>query len=394
MIRFWTKRGKLLIRIAKRASSHAESLDKNDPFAFKDYVQHVLEQYSDDMLMRIDAYQRQSFDRMPLLPQALPALAQRIYVAGYTASPETHEAVFDQIDLVTASLEKVIQQWGDPAKIGHKRALGSTGTIIENMVHFLMHSVPWNEITEAQRENLIAVSFLRLQYGEDADHPLVPRFEWNTAAHVSVSGWLTAKALSGEDPEDILHEHSMRSVTKGNIDRMLGIGTVPDNMCDYSDEVLTELVKIRQTKIYRFIQRSVIEAGATENTVREVMLFSSILGLAPHEFQITLSLHKYKALSRHYDYTLAPHAVRDQCVALLTVACAMNGVYGSNGLGNEFHKRFNPHHGTLTDERLIQLLLDHPMRADRIATAIRERNVYDFESLEQLSDTVLSEGML
>ena len=127
----------------------------------------------------------------------------------------------------------------------------------------------------------------------------------------------------------------------------------------------------------------------------------------PDAIDLVRTLHSYPLLGKYRDYSLAPQEVQDQCVRLLRVADAMRCHSSDNlerGLrilqDDELDDTRNPSLDSsylLSDERMIQGILDDPAFADRAITVIKERGTSHYDAIVAVlnhEQVALSDGVL
>lgn len=397
---YWTKWRVYLAskRIARRAESYANTgrykKDRKVALVDNSYLKDVRTQYPDDIVLRLDSIQRRSFQRLPLLPERLEGLVKDSFYRNDGPNSEDYNIALDHIERLSTMLHEVEDKWGDASFAGYARAANSALDIILPVAQLCIVSAPWlSAITVDQQRTLLAVSFLRIQRSEDiSEVALKMSYVRSGSVPVNPNQWLHAKALKGGDPGDIIREYEDRAERRMVIGKVFNIFTVPDQLCDYPDDLIDKLLSIRGTRLFSLLFQYHLKEGVPESWVREAIRFGNNIG-SPRdtrqllEFVKILSRHPYSPwLPVFDDYSRAPSPVPEQCEALLSVATA----YGDASQPRDYLGV----NCIIKDERMVQLLIKHPERGDRIATAIRERHIYDFESLEQLSETVLSEGML
>lgn len=169
------------------------------------------------------------------------------------------------------------------------------------------------------------------------------------------------------------------------------LGGVHDHAVHYSDELIHRLADARHTNVYVFRDiAGLIDVEATEAEVSDKLYFLQQTGLDLDDADEAINgLHDYVELPRYTAYSTAPEEVRYQCVALIKVAVALHRVNThpvppSEGNGKQM----------IADKRLIELLLEHPERADMIANSVYERKTNDYTMIQNATSSVISHGML
>lgn len=96
------------------------------------------------------------------------------------------------------------------------------------------------------------------------------------------------------------------------------------------------------------------------------------------------SMHFCEQLPQHDDFSLAPDDVRERCTAFFVV---MNAILQWGTMSDEL-KLLPSEHGSanygpsqLTDGRVVELILNSQNRAYDIASMVKERGAYDFETI-------------
>ena len=170
------------------------------------------------------------------------------------------------------------------------------------------------------------------------------------------------------------------------------LGGVHDYAVHYSDELIHRLADARHTHPYLFRDiAGLIDVEATEAEVSDKLYFLQQTGLDLVDADEAINgLHYYTELPRYTAYSEAPEEVRYQCIALIKTAVALTHV--------NTHPDPPSSKGTwkqvIADKRIIDLLLEHPERADMIATAIYERKTNDFTMIQTATSSVISHGVL
>jgi hypothetical protein len=400
------KRQQAIRRIADRTFRHEAMLRSKGKQAFghsvEDWVKLIDTQYTDEIIHRIDAYQEHSADCYPRLAIDLQRSSKG--TVDHRSPASAFAMRLSWIETLTPILKSVIAKHGDPMESGFINAMDSTSEIINNTLEFLQFMHGDGAVANPeQQEALMAVSFLLIQSGEERVFaPHVDRAKGVALpCQTMTDGWLTIQALTRPTEAAVIAvEYHARMARRSNIASRLGSrpAAVQDHLCDYSDELIDQIVQLRKAHdpIYATLQ-SMFDGGASEASVRDILFFTPLTQMDSRTSSWHIrNLHTYKDLPSYDCYSQAPANVRDQCIALLTATHAVieynqwryqnSDTLPMNTLPmNEF---------ALGDERLVQLLLEHPHRADSIAAAIKERGSLDFDLISTVTADALSEGML
>jgi hypothetical protein len=288
-------------------------------------------------------------------------------------------------------------KYGDPRRDGYQAASDSLAEVAFRIQQELKYTS--RDLTADQEEGLVAAMFLLRQSGGDEFRPtLSPE---NTSTH----RWLTAKIL---DSPDEVEGHIAAFRDRLNRLREIFLELTVTNsrmqdydaLCDYPDELIDRLsaLMMNDFRLWNDLCRYVLTVSKrnSQQTVNEILCF-----MAPFVEEFNLDylsgviprlLRAYKCLPPMEDYSAAPEALREQCEALLLISITRGGT--------KFHGEPEPqtlflnNDNTIRDQRLVDLLMAHPERARLIAKTIKERKIADFESLDQVSNSVLGTGAL
>jgi hypothetical protein len=310
------------------------------------------------------------------------------------------------IETLTIFLKQVENEFGDPTAPNYEAAMGAAESILDCMFDFVLFDelsefVGGSGIRIEQYKPLLAASFLLVQSG----YPEI--FRPGSTAHLNKNvlathheDWLTSRALEDKaNLPDLVIEYCERAERRKIIGAKLSISPdeVRDNMCDYSDETIDLLVEARERNegrepshdLYEVAMNALIDHGSNEATVREALYFAPQLALRAYAAsKFVAVLHGYTQLEQHEDYSIAPQRVRDQCMSLLTVAIEIWGT------GNPSLKESETDGFRLVNNELIEFIMEEPLLAPRIATAITERETVDVETLRIATSDVMSNGAL
>lgn len=305
-----------------------------------------------------------------------------------------------RLKTLAAAIDRVKIKYGDSSKAGYRTAMDSgaeTALAIQTALKYPSRRDSKEVfITPAQEEGLVAVMFLLRQSGGDGFYP---SFD---SEDTSVDRWLTERTLaSPEDVEGNVAAFRSRRDRWREIEAKVSTGGFRmrddnDVLCDYPDELLDRLAQIAEDdfRLWEELERYVItvHGGNSHHTMNEVLHF-----MGPYRTQFNIRylagtipsvLRAYKCLPPMDDYSSAP-GVRDQCEALLRIS-----ITSSMKLRGGDQSRFLNDDRTIKDQRLIDLLMVHPERAEEIANVIEERQTADFDLINDITSSVMGEGML
>jgi hypothetical protein len=299
-----------------------------------------------------------------------------------------------RIRSIAAAFERVKAKYGDPSRDGYQGAIDSLAEIAFRIQQEIKCTS--RNLNTAQEEGLVAAMFLLRQSGGDEFLPAL------SPEDASTHRWLTARILdSPDDVENHLAAFHDRMSRLREVFLALTVTNASmqdyDALCDYPDELIDRLAEFMFSDFNRWEDfcRYVLTDNERNNqqAVSEVLCF-----MEPFEdfnmrylsWAIPTILRAYTCLPPMEDYSKAPKALREQCEALLLVSITM----GNTSFLGEPQASLLNNDKTIRDQRLVGLLMTHPERARTIARAIREREVADFESLNQISSGVLWNGAL
>lgn len=392
------KRQQAIRRIADRTFRHEAMLRSKGKQAFghsvDDWTQLIAAQYTDEIILRIDAYQEHSADCYPRIAIDLQRSSKG--TVDHRSPASAFAMRLSWVETLTPILKSVIAKHGDPMESGFVNAMDSTSEIINNTLEFLQFMHGDGAVANPEQQKaLMAVSFLLIQSEEERVFaPHVDRAKGVALpCQTMTDGWLTIQALTRPAEAAVIAvEYHARMARRNDIASRLNVrpASVQDHLCDYSDELIDQIVQLRKSHdpIYYATLQGMFDQGASEASVRDILFFTPLTQMDSRFSGWHIrNLHTYKDLPSYDCYSQAPEAVRDQCIALLTVTHAVIE-YNQNSDAlplNEF---------ALRDERLVQLVLEHPHRADSIAAAIKERGSVDFDLISTVTADALSDGML
>lgn len=306
---------------------------------------------------------------------------------------------------LAATIDQVKTKYGDPSKEHYQRAMNSGAEIAEIIQDSLTSSQDADQaplLTAAQEEGLVAVLFLLRQSGEDESSAI--RFTPNfNPKDTSIHRWTTAKILrSPEDVEGNIAAFRTRVERTAEVGLKSGMEDIHgmyeyDALCDYPDETIDRLAPIRNDdyRLWGGLLRYVVREGHGYQTMNEMLCFMwpllSRFNIWYLVATIPATLRAYKSLPPMDDYSKTADAVRDQYAALLNVTITISGEFLGETAKSE---AFINEDGTIRDQRLIDLLMQHPERGEQIASLIEERQTADFDMISEVASSVIGEGNL
>lgn len=314
---------------------------------------------------------------------------------------EAHSPVYlVRLRTLAAAIDRVKIKYGDPSQDGYQTAMDSGAEIaltIQTALKYTSHNAKSEfQITAAQEECLVAVMFLLRQSGDDDFYP-----SFVTDA-TTVDRWLTARILAApDDAERNAAAFRDRMSRLREIELKLTVKNSEmkdyDALCDYPDELIDRLSELMFSNFHVWDDfcRYVLTDNKRNNqqTVNEMLCFMgpfvAELNMRYLSGTIPRLLRGYECLPHMDDYSKSPEGLREQCEALLLVSIAIDTT-----LHGEAKTPFTKDDQTLRDQRLVDLLMARPELADTIARAVEEREIADFESLDQVSSGVLGNGAL
>ena len=361
---------RLKLRLARRrvvAAFHCRAWEK-------DYGEHSRfisdGMCPDEFTLRISSYLRSHpWANADLKKHLLPAWSRH-----KPGTPEHLQVLHERLswfEVSTPILEALIKEGCGPAQddgISDYRKLG----IIDSTYDGLL-AEQRSSLTPEQHRTVLKVAFL-------------------LTGHFPKDKWFFQQLMDRPTELDsiVAEWKSQRRRYQWIVEEMLG--GVHDYAVHYSDDLIHRLADVKRTNDYVFRDIvGLIDDEATEAEVSDKLYFLQQTGFALEVAEKAINgLHYYAELPRYAAYSQATEEVRYQCVALVKVAIALNHV--------ATHPSPTSYKGTwkqvITDKRLINLLLEHPERADMIAAAIYERKTSDFTLINTAASSVISNGVL
>lgn len=144
--------------------------------------------------------------------------------------------------------------------------------------------------------------------------------------------------------------------------------------------------------------RLMIVDGATPEQLNEAIHFLPMLDHTTTTVarRMITALHLYPQLPQSDDYSREGHAVITQCTALLHITYSMFHLYNLEHSELELPRLVNTD-WTLTDQKLVDLVLTHPEQGEAIRDFIIERGCVDTDLIEIMLATgtpALNHGIL
>lgn len=168
---------------------------------------------------------------------------------------------------------------------------------------------------------------------------------------------------------------------------------------DYPPDLIAEIAAVANSGS-RSVRRKIsdmVRNGADPVRIHEAAYFLPLVN--DHAFSVeehVCALHENEFLPSTDNFVYAEPMVRQQCVAIVSVAAAIDGVADvmrTNPL------RYSGETGLsqIRDKRIIKLMIDHPEKHPMVASFILERMTVDYDAIAELvvSDSIaLGEGIL
>ena len=237
-------------------------------------------------------------------------------------------------------------------------------------------------VTEEQKHALMTVTFLTHQrdteYETRAFRPDADSYH----SKISYSKIITDRIMADPtaDLTAVAEEYQNRTTRRVELqERFNEDFYYADNICDYTENILQCLERIRNEKHRKYWLSALDLISLPEMTTEAMERLLHLSGeLADHH-----KLYYLHAMSKAVDdypeiknaERTAPEVMSERCVSLLHVAVTIH-----------FH-----HHdrstrllrgNRITDQRLVNLLIQHPEYRNTIIDIIKERKLCDYEQIE------------
>ena len=159
-------------------------------------------------------------------------------------------------------------------------------------------------------------------------------------------------------------------------------------LMEMSPDFLRYLERIHSEELWRFeaIGR-LIEKRESETTIKNILAFAHIVGRFPDEKEVYVkSLDHYPQLEQYRPLHEAGEVVHSKVRALLEVANTIVNTADASDLHDAIHmvSHVNRYKTSpvISSKELVDLVLENHERSPEITAAIRDRKVYDAESLQ------------
>lgn len=343
----------------------------------------------DDLILRIDTYQRKHNAHYPELLIRLPwdwpywePSSEQIGFAEMMAKR------MDWVERTTPLVTAALKEHGDSNQPYSHAAIAGIPDLIDSVYEF---SEKYREpLDDPQAQGLFAALFFLLQ----STGKTIPLKKNSFQLQFYADGWVTQQLLERPtEVRSILAEQKARAARTMDISRVLNWGSdIPDYVADYSDDIVSVLSDLQKNdpQTYKTAKEKVGHTPTSEPELREFLYFASRIRINSYLViqRFIDGLRYYDAIPYYEDYSSAPHEVLRQCEALVTVAAGISAHPVENGVSILTERN------TISDSRLVQLLLDDPERADRIVQTLKERKTADFEVLSVSGEGVMGNGEL
>lgn len=195
------------------------------------------------------------------------------------------------------------------------------------------------------------------------------KVELETAEEVLAAAGGTLDGYPTELLESIQHSITTDPNSRRKVSRMI--------RADYDPQTLDECIT--------FLPQVPIHASTAEPVIR--------------------SLHLYKQLPKSENFARDDARTQQQCLAIALVAATMDQEYDSllpdpplEWLeSNTENGKYSQMYAMIKDDRLIDLLMEHPEAAPQIADLIKERHTADYDLVKLMiegNNAALAEGVL
>lgn len=377
------QRTRLAHRIATRSGNSVGASIRPDRASI------LAEKLSIKHLRRVNSITKKYPDYYPELPDKI-----------LNVSPDRRDAYLDHLELL---ISKVREMENFDGKLDHVSDIPFTVDEIIGYVLTFLEDNSSPAMNDQQKGALVSVYFLLTKnwtpkYPYPSDFPT-----WKDHQPQTSGKWLTELTLAHpEDPDYLYHRYIGRIDYRNHIAEIFSIGynpiapdKLPEIFFEYSTELIDAIRGISTVDMDDYdALREVAAAGASEMQMKEIMRFPAQINSFDNYLKMNISypegirfaatLRKYEAFQQYPDLALIEPPQMQQCMAVLNVSI-MCAKYASEFLRPD---------KTIGDTRLVNLLLEHPERAEDLLPIIKERRTASFDSLTSITNDVLGDGTL
>jgi hypothetical protein len=346
-----------------------------------DRVSSLADKLSIKHLRRVDAFTKKYPNYCPELPEKIEVI-----------HASQRDDYLDHLELLTRKVREMERRCG---KLDNDSDIPFyVDEIIGQVLTFLQQrSIP--ELTDQQKGALVAVYFLLTKHWTPDSYPDEFPKRLHPGSRLTSGRWLTEYTLAHpENPDAVYRAYLERSDRRKFLARIFSTAgntiapdALPEIMCDYTGDIIQKMHEIALGDYNGFIVlRNLANDGITEIQMKETIVLPQKAGSIPftRTARAAAALRNYEAFKSHPDLTHAGPEMMQKCMAMIKV--------GSTAA--EYASAFMSPEDTIADVRLVNLLLEHPERADDLAGLIKERGTADFDFLTDITSNVLGEGAL